>query len=320
MPYRAFLSSLCISVTLSSTVAWLARPSPRAITRSDLKSSVTLTAAAADDEDDPFAGLMTQRNERREAIQKKALQLVLELEMGDEEDTETTETVEDVPVATVEAAVADAVVEAAVAANDEEIWSLTSEALDQSEDNEEFYEYENNDDDNYTDDDDNYPQFDALEEFRQLDKDFSGTLDLSEVLQGCKILGLSREQASRWFHELDADESGGIDVEEFLAAFVSKGTQALKTNKLFDKLFTIADADSSGGIDFKEFKGLYDLLDVMAGESAGEPADESFVASIFSAMDTDGSGTVELDELKTYMAGRVEVQWPELYEEISTWS
>ena len=78
----------------------------------------------------------------------------------------------------------------------------------------------------------------------------------------------------------------------------------------------------------KEFRQLYQLIRVVSGESDFDAKslsmtaaeEEARVSSIFASMDEDGSGTVELSELKQWLSSpEVEAEWPELYDEIITW-
>lgn len=101
--------------------------------------------------------------------------------------------------------------------------------------------------------------------------------------------------------------------------------EPVSTRELFDKLFELADADSSGGIDSDEFVQLYGLLSILGGSmrptgSAGGEKDTAKAEALFASMDEDGSGTIEIEELKEYLISeKVEEEWPELYEEISSW-
>lgn len=97
--------------------------------------------------------------------------------------------------------------------------------------------------------------------------------------------------------------------------------EPITTKELFDKLFELADADSSGGIDSDEFTQLYGLLSILGGSSGDTEVDSAKAEAIFASMDEDGSGTVELEELKQYLISeKVEEEWPELYDEISAWN
>uniref|UniRef100_A0A7S2BPQ8 EF-hand domain-containing protein n=1 Tax=Florenciella parvula TaxID=236787 RepID=A0A7S2BPQ8_9STRA len=90
---------------------------------------------------------------------------------------------------------------------------------------------------------------------------------------------------------------------------------------VFEKLFELADVDASGGIDVDEFKQFYRLLSVVAGEASTTDATalDARLADVFASMDDDGSGTVELTELKGWMADQMAGEWPELESEVSTW-
>mmetsp|Transcript_11054 Transcript_11054/g.29571 ORF Transcript_11054/g.29571 Transcript_11054/m.29571 type:complete len:211 (+) Transcript_11054:125-757(+) len=96
---------------------------------------------------------------------------------------------------------------------------------------------------------------------------------------------------------------------------------AISPHAVFEKLFELADVDASGGIDVDEFKQFYRLLSVVAGEASTTDATalDARLADVFASMDDDGSGTVELTELKGWMADQMAGEWPELESEVSTW-
>ena len=117
------------------------------------------------------------------------------------------------------------------------------------------------------------------------------------------------------------DDDNYIDDDEDDDAVVT-------TTDLFDKLFLLADADTSGGIDADEFGALFRMIRVISGESdfsskslamtAAET--EAKVHAIFNGMDKDGSGTVELSELKEWLfSEELQSEWPELAEELKGW-
>jgi len=53
----------------------------------------------------------------------------------------------------------------------------------------------------------------GVKQFRLLDVDGNGKLDLEECISGSKILGLTEDQAVKWFTDLDKDGSGDVDME-----------------------------------------------------------------------------------------------------------
>jgi Ca2+-binding EF-hand superfamily protein len=110
------------------------------------------------------------------------------------------------------------------------------------------------------------------------------------------------------FNEIDADNSGEITLEEFRAGLFAKFSIEL-TDKEFAAVCIVADADGSGDI------ALNELVQILQrGESAEAGADRIFhelwqtltlkgmkVTTLFHHCDEDGSGEIDLDELRKGM-------------------
>jgi Ca2+-binding EF-hand superfamily protein len=110
------------------------------------------------------------------------------------------------------------------------------------------------------------------------------------------------------FHEIDADKSGEITLQELRDGLFVKFSIEL-TDAEFAAVSLVADADGSGNIELNE---LCQIL--QRGESAEAAADRIFhqmwqtltlkgmrVTSLFHHCDADGSGEIELDELRQGM-------------------
>jgi hypothetical protein len=70
---------------------------------------------------------------------------------------------------------------------------------------------------------------DAIREFKKLDKNGNGLLDLEELMDGCWLLKLSKDVARKWFYEIDRDGSGEISAEEFVDMYEVMTTAKVET-------------------------------------------------------------------------------------------
>ena len=110
------------------------------------------------------------------------------------------------------------------------------------------------------------------------------------------------------FNEIDSDGSGEITLDEFREGLFTKFSIEL-TDKEYAAVAFIADGDGSGDIEMNELVKI-----LQRGESAEAGADRIFhelwqtltlkgmrVATLFHHCDEDGSGEIELDELRKGM-------------------
>ncbi|EFJ51622.1 hypothetical protein VOLCADRAFT_116471 [Volvox carteri f. nagariensis] len=86
-----------------------------------------------------------------------------------------------------------------------------------------------------------------LGQFYSLDKDFSGTLEVSELIKAAKeaIPELSEVEINRMFEALDVDQTGTVDVKEFFAGLIQTIDEEKQT-LVAQKSFTMLDKRGSG--------------------------------------------------------------------------
>lgn len=91
------------------------------------------------------------------------------------------------------------------------------------------------------------------------------------------------------FDLYDADNSGAIDSAELGTLLRYLGL--CPTNAMVHALLKQYDKDAGGTLDFAEFKAL-------AAEAMPESSTAGLLRSAFAAFDTDGSGSISIEELR----------------------
>lgn len=94
------------------------------------------------------------------------------------------------------------------------------------------------------------------------------------------------------FNMFDSDGSGTIDKQELRSVLKAMGSRPGKEE--LDELMSQMDVDKSGTIDFEEFVAV--MADKLEDEELEKELEE--LAATFKAMDTDGSGALESEELR----------------------
>jgi calcium-dependent protein kinase len=101
------------------------------------------------------------------------------------------------------------------------------------------------------------------------------------------------------FDSIDTDKSGTLDVEELKSAFKTIGQDA--ADETIEKMFAIGDTDGDNSISFDEFKVimLSDIETISEDEAIEVPKyTVEQLREVFGKIDTDGSGDLDVEELK----------------------
>ena len=91
--------------------------------------------------------------------------------------------------------------------------------------------------------------------FELFDKDHSGNIDVHELRDAMKALGiyLKKDAVKEMMKKVDKDGSGTIELDEFMALMAEKISERNPEEEL-KKAFRIYDDDDSGGISFDNLK------------------------------------------------------------------
>ncbi|GLI66227.1 hypothetical protein VaNZ11_009966 [Volvox africanus] len=121
-----------------------------------------------------------------------------------------------------------------------------------------------------------------LGHFYTLDKDFSGTLEVSELVRAAKeaIPELSEVEINRMFEALDVDRTGTVDVKEFFAGLIQTIDEEKQT-LVAQKSFTMLDKRGSGYVTKEVFmevlmeRAQAGTLKMLGGRALGAGPGES---------------------------------------------
>jgi Ca2+-binding EF-hand superfamily protein len=135
----------------------------------------------------------------------------------------------------------------------------------------------------------------AMDLFRMLDEDASGTVTREEFWEALSARGLVDESIELLFSECDRDGDGTVTMLEFGKA-IKKHPHLIPKQATID-LFKAIDEDNSGSVTYDEFKASL--------EARGLASDS--IEQLFKSCDKDGDGSVTILEF-----GRAIKKHPEL--------
>jgi len=139
---------------------------------------------------------------------------------------------------------------------------------------------------------------DVMDVFQEIDSDGSGLLDIHEIKQITVRLGqpLPDDKIKSIFESMDTNRDGKVNAKEFIEWFDKEETKEgiksyfhQKTLQIFKEL----DTDNSGFLDRKEIE--------MATIQLGEDFSDKKLDAIFTQMDTNKDGKVQLNEFIAWM-------------------
>jgi calmodulin len=138
---------------------------------------------------------------------------------------------------------------------------------------------------------------DCASAFSLFDKDGSGDIDGSELMEVLAALGtpVSEAEAREMVAEVDADKSGSIDFPEFLTMMSKK----LASDDLEDEVrlaFGRFDEDGSGFIDVPELQHAMKQL--------GEDMTVQEVKEMIAEADKDGDGLLSYEDFAATILGK----------------
>ena len=144
----------------------------------------------------------------------------------------------------------------------------------------------------------NQAQIDMLREcFCEMDKDHSGTLDLTEFSQALnKVMPLAGgEECKKLFASIDQDQNGEISYLEFLAAAMDKNHLSMKE---LENAFKLMDVDGNGYLEQEDFEQI--LGDTSINNKEG-------IKDMLARADVDGDGKVSYAEFIIAMSASEDV-------------
>ena len=133
------------------------------------------------------------------------------------------------------------------------------------------------------------------EAFSLFDKDQSGNIDVLELKDAMKALGIymSKEQLKETMDKADKDGSGTIEIGEFLALMAEKINQRNPKEEVY-KAFRMYDDDDGGTIDFVNLRKV-------ATELAYENITDEDCIKMIKIADTKGRGEVDIEDFMSVM-------------------
>lgn len=133
------------------------------------------------------------------------------------------------------------------------------------------------------------------EEFRKIDKDYTGTISAKELEEAIRAMGkdITADEIKTIIGKVDYLENGKINYSEFLAATVSART--VITNEMLWALFKHFDTDNSGFISPENIKESF--------EKSGRVVSDSEIDKMLKDHDIEKNGKITFEEFKVMMGG-----------------
>lgn len=131
------------------------------------------------------------------------------------------------------------------------------------------------------------------EQFRALDKDYTGTISAQELEEAIRSIGkdITADEIKQIIEKVDYLQNGKINYSEFLAATIS--AKAVVTNEMLWALFKHFDTDNSGYITPENI--------VEAFGKSGREVSQSDIEHILEQHDIEKNGKINFEEFKIMM-------------------
>ena len=150
--------------------------------------------------------------------------------------------------------------------------------------------------------DEELQELDAL--FKKFDKNNDGSLTKDELYEGMNsVLGMvdvAKHYGEDFFNKLDTNGDGVVDRAEFIAGTINQSRILSKEN--IHAMYRMLDQDGDEALTIKELKEVFTTLpDSFDGEQKNKV--EKMWEEIFRKADTDGNGTLDIDEFTSALLG-----------------
>mmetsp|Transcript_7697 Transcript_7697/g.15072 ORF Transcript_7697/g.15072 Transcript_7697/m.15072 type:complete len:598 (-) Transcript_7697:661-2454(-) len=161
-----------------------------------------------------------------------------------------------------------------------------------------------------------------LSQFYALDKDYSGTLEVQELIRAAKeaIPNLSDQEIERMFEALDVDSTGTIDIKEFFAGLLQTMDED-KRDVIAHKSFALLDRTGVGFVTKQAFvevlsqrvsdNTMHNLMGIdregaavgsdARGDIALDPQLVSELEQEFTSLDQNKDGLLSFEEFKSIL-------------------
>lgn len=131
--------------------------------------------------------------------------------------------------------------------------------------------------------------------FHVLDKDNSGTLEMSEIREAFSDMNIPVAELDQIFHNIDLNHDGEINYTEFLAVTVDRKKAMTENNMVF--AFHHFDIDNSGVITFENLKECF--------KREGRHLEDSELQQMLAEVNCAEPGKITYNEFVTFMKGLV---------------